>query len=180
MCFEGKWLQNRLRADKNESRSLLAVDIQGYQRGGLCIRRSISSSSSLSLKCALRESCCRIGYEPTKMSRDHFWRSISRDTNVEVSAWDKADKRDDTIVQGDWNCQIGSDAYEDWKGTVGKYELKRTGKGEGEKEHRDLLNDTSLWLQTPGFLMRNPDLPLGTHQMRRTTYNWTSSWSQKS
>ena len=36
MCFEGKWLQNRLRADK--------------------------------------------------MSRDHFWRSISRDTNVEVSA----------------------------------------------------------------------------------------------
>ena len=32
MCFEGKWLQNRLRADKNESRSLLAVDIQGHQR----------------------------------------------------------------------------------------------------------------------------------------------------
>ena len=28
MCFEGKWLQNRLRADKNESRSLLAVNIQ--------------------------------------------------------------------------------------------------------------------------------------------------------
>ena len=36
MCFEGKWLQNQLRADK--------------------------------------------------MSRDHFWRSIFRDTNVEVSA----------------------------------------------------------------------------------------------
>ena len=29
MCLEGKWLQNRLRADKNESRSLSAVDIQG-------------------------------------------------------------------------------------------------------------------------------------------------------
>ena len=86
MCFEGKWLQNRLRGDKNESRSLLAVDIQGHQRGGFCIRRSISFSSSLSFKCALRESGCRIGYEPTKMSRDHFWRSISRDTNVEVSA----------------------------------------------------------------------------------------------
>ena len=43
-------------------------------------------SPSPSLKCALRESACRIGYEPTKMSRDHFWRSISRDTNVEVSA----------------------------------------------------------------------------------------------
>ena len=37
MCFKGKWLQNRLRADKNESRSLLAVDIQGHQRGGFCI-----------------------------------------------------------------------------------------------------------------------------------------------
>ena len=36
MCFEGKWLQNRLRADKNESISLLAVDIQGHQRGGFC------------------------------------------------------------------------------------------------------------------------------------------------
>ena len=43
-------------------------------------------SSSLSLNCALKESGCRIGYEPIKMSRDHFWRSISRDTNVEVSA----------------------------------------------------------------------------------------------
>ena len=37
-------------------------------------------------KCALRESGCRIGYEPTRMSRDYFWWSISRDTNVEVSA----------------------------------------------------------------------------------------------
>ena len=37
MCCGGKWLQNRLRADKNESRSLLVVDIQGYHREGLCI-----------------------------------------------------------------------------------------------------------------------------------------------
>ena len=36
--FEGKWLRNRLRADENESRSLLAVDIQGHQRGGVRIR----------------------------------------------------------------------------------------------------------------------------------------------
>ena len=34
----------------------------------------------------LTESGCKIGYEPTKMSRDHFWRSISSDTNMEVSA----------------------------------------------------------------------------------------------
>ena len=37
MCFEGRWLQNRLGADKNESRSVLAVDIQRYERGGYCI-----------------------------------------------------------------------------------------------------------------------------------------------
>ena len=37
MCFEGKWLQNRLQTDKNELRSLSAVDIQGHQRGGFCI-----------------------------------------------------------------------------------------------------------------------------------------------
>ena len=43
-------------------------------------------SSILSLVRALRESGRRIGYELKKMSRDHFWRSISRDTNVEVSA----------------------------------------------------------------------------------------------
>ena len=45
-----------------------------------------SSSSSLSFKCALRESGYRIGYEPTKINRDHFKRSTSMDTNVEVSA----------------------------------------------------------------------------------------------
>ena len=50
------------------------------------IPASSSSSSSLSIKCALRGSGGRTGYEPTKMNRDHFWRSISRETNVEVSA----------------------------------------------------------------------------------------------
>ena len=36
----------------------------------------IKGYSSSLLKCLLRECGCRIGYEPTKMSRDHFWRSI--------------------------------------------------------------------------------------------------------
>ena len=44
----------------------------------------ITSSLSLSLKCALRESGCRIGYDSKKMSRYHFWQSMSRDANVEV------------------------------------------------------------------------------------------------
>ena len=37
-------------------------------------------------QCALRESGYRIGYEPTKMNQDHFWRLMSRNTNLEVSA----------------------------------------------------------------------------------------------
>ena len=37
MCFAGKWLQNGSQADKNESRSLLAVDRQGHQSGGFSI-----------------------------------------------------------------------------------------------------------------------------------------------
>ena len=40
----------------------------------------------LSILCDLRGSGCEIGYEPTKMSRYHFWHSLSRDTNVGVSA----------------------------------------------------------------------------------------------
>ena len=45
MCFAGQWLQNRLRADKNESRSILAVDIPGHQRGGrrVCMNSFLSS-----------------------------------------------------------------------------------------------------------------------------------------
>ena len=38
MCSEGKWLQNRLPGEKNELTSFLAVDIQGHQRGGFCIK----------------------------------------------------------------------------------------------------------------------------------------------
>ena len=37
VCSEGKWLQNRLQVRQNESRSLLAVDIQGHQCGCFCI-----------------------------------------------------------------------------------------------------------------------------------------------
>ena len=50
-------------------------------KGFLYFTRQIFSPR-LSLKCALRESGCRIGYEPTKMNRDHFWRSIPRDTSL--------------------------------------------------------------------------------------------------
>ena len=45
----------------------------------------VQSSLSLSLKCALRESGCRIGYKPTKKELRSPMR-MSRDTNVEVSA----------------------------------------------------------------------------------------------
>ena len=44
VCFEGKQLQNRLRADENELRSVLAVDIQGRQRGGFALSPGWSES----------------------------------------------------------------------------------------------------------------------------------------
>ena len=50
MWFEGKWLQNRLRVDKNELNSLLAVDIQGHQRGGFCIVPFISLKSNVKVE----------------------------------------------------------------------------------------------------------------------------------
>ena len=54
MWFEGKRLQNQLRADKNESRSVLAVDIQGHQRGGFCIvPRKYSMKKQYGLKAVL-------------------------------------------------------------------------------------------------------------------------------
>ena len=31
----------------------------------------------------------------------------------------KTSKKDILIVQGDWNSKIGTDCYDDWKGTVG-------------------------------------------------------------
>ena len=63
-------------------------------------RKSFWSSSIRSFKCALRESGCRICIEPTKMSRDHFWRLISGDTNVEVSAWYPFSASDDMMEMG--------------------------------------------------------------------------------
>ena len=50
MCFEGKWLQNRLRADKNESRSLSAVNFHGHQRGGFCISLLIACDNLIIIK----------------------------------------------------------------------------------------------------------------------------------
>ena len=46
----------------------------------------VQSSPSLSLRHALREIGCIIDYEPTNTNRYPFWRSISRDTNMDISA----------------------------------------------------------------------------------------------
>ncbi len=35
-------------------------------------------------------------------------------------------RKDILIVQGDWNAKIGPYAYEQWKGTVGRFGLKTT------------------------------------------------------
>ena len=51
MCFEGKWLQNGLQADKNDLRSILAVDIQGHQCGGFCIDINVAVSALSPVLC---------------------------------------------------------------------------------------------------------------------------------
>ena len=56
VCFEGKWLQNRLRTDKNESRSLFAVEIQGHQRAGFCIVSHASDENNKMKKTQARNS----------------------------------------------------------------------------------------------------------------------------
>ena len=70
---------NVMGLEHNRSRFLM------FFLNALCLFSQLSSLSH-SLNYALRKSGCIIGYEPTKMSRDHFWRSISRNTNVEISA----------------------------------------------------------------------------------------------
>ena len=35
-------------------------------------------------------------------------------------------KKDFLIIQGDWNAKIGTDAYDDWGGTAGRFGLGET------------------------------------------------------
>ena len=58
MCFEEKWLQNRLRADENELRSPSADDIQGHQRGGFCIV-PVSVTNSANSSNVMHFLCCK-------------------------------------------------------------------------------------------------------------------------
>ena len=89
MCFEGKWLQNRLRTDKNESKSLLVVDIQGHQRGGFCIVPSFTidimfinyQRRALDFKC-FGKSLQMLA--PTSCQRTH--RSLNKDTQEPVTS----------------------------------------------------------------------------------------------
>ncbi|XP_063601118.1 craniofacial development protein 2-like [Penaeus indicus] len=62
-------------------------------------------------------------YAPTNSSSEE---DIGEFYDALDDVLENTEKRDYIIVQGDWNCQIGSDTYEDWKGTVGKFGLRRT------------------------------------------------------
>ena len=64
--------------------NLRVVHLAFAEHDLICAVQFFSSSHSFTR--ALRERGCRIGYEAKTMSRDHFWLSMSRDTNVEVSA----------------------------------------------------------------------------------------------
>ena len=38
----------------------------------------------------------------------------------------KTPKKDLLVVQGDWNAEVGPDAYQHWAGTVGRFVIGRT------------------------------------------------------
>ena len=104
-------------------------------------KANIFFSSSLSLKCALRESCCRIGYEPTKMSQHHFWRSISRDANVGVSALSPT-----PIFKMMNICDNQIIIYENFNCELCKYTLKLGAKFHSLRSERTILLVTDLKL----------------------------------
>lgn len=57
-------------------------------------------------------------YAPTSSHSDEDVEAFYSDLQTIIAA---VSKKDLLIVQGDWNAKIGPDAYEDWRGTVGKY-----------------------------------------------------------
>ena len=69
----------------------------------------------------------------------------------------KTPKKDILVVQGDWNAKIGSDAYQHWAGTVGRFGIGDTNNRgwrplEFTKSHRHThVTPTSCPGQHPGM-----------------------------
>ena len=81
-------------------------------------------------------------------------------------------KKDIPIVQGDWNAKIGTDAYPDWNGTVGKFAWGETNeRGLRLLEFARLHN---LTIANTLFLTKHQEEQHGMHQMGNTAIRLTS------
>lgn len=62
-------------------------------------------------------------YAPTSAYSDEEVEAFYEDLEATLS---KRHKKDLLIIQGDWNAKIGSDAYNNWAGTVGRFAFGTT------------------------------------------------------
>eukprot|EP00794_Sanderia_malayensis_P004079 gene4079-biopygen2550 len=57
-------------------------------------------------------------YAPTSTTKDE---DVDAFYDELRSTLRQVPKKDITIIQGDWNAKIGTDSFEDWQGTIGKF-----------------------------------------------------------
>ncbi|XP_063610216.1 craniofacial development protein 2-like [Penaeus indicus] len=62
-------------------------------------------------------------YDPTSDCSDE---EVDEVYDVLKSTMDKIPEKYIRIIQGDWNAKIGTDAYKDWEGTIGKFGVGET------------------------------------------------------
>ena len=86
----------------------------------------------------------------------------------------KTPKKDILVVQGDWNANIGEDAYENWKGTYGRHcNIKLNERGFRLLRFAS-YND--LMVANTFGSHKNPEKSLGTVQMGKPTIRLITSW----
>ena len=62
-------------------------------------------------------------YAPTSEHPDEEVENFYQLLNKTI---DKLPRKDITVIQGDWNAKIGTNAHQNWAGTVGKFGLGQT------------------------------------------------------
>jgi len=76
----------------------------------------------------------RVAARPKNMTIIQVYAPTSDHTDEEIEEFydqleqliAKTPKKDILIIQGDWNAKVGTDAYQDWIGTIGKYGVGTT------------------------------------------------------
>ncbi|XP_027212995.2 craniofacial development protein 2-like [Penaeus vannamei] len=87
-------------------------------------------------------------YAPTKASDEDILEQFYKELEERIK---QIPGKDILIVQGDWNAKIGRDAFDIWKGTLGKFGLKNT----NERGNRLLEFAKQLKLVVANTLFKN-------------------------